>query len=83
MTLVAVDIGGTNVRFAIVQDDGALTAHRSMLCGDFPSFEAAMQSYAALQEIAITAASVAVAGPDHIGHGASPWPAPFRVILSR
>ena len=63
MTLVAVDIGGTNVRFAIVQDDGGLTAHRSMLCGDFPSFEAAMQSYAALQEIAITAASVAVAGP--------------------
>ena len=63
MTLVAVDIGGTNVRFAIVQDDGALTAHRSMLCGDFPSFEAAIQSYAALQEIAITAASVAVAGP--------------------
>lgn len=63
MTLVAVDIGGTNVRFAMVQDDGELTGHRSMLCGDFPSFEAAMQAYAAALEIVPSAASIAVAGP--------------------
>ena len=63
MTLVAVDIGGTNIRLAVVRDDGGLAEHRSMLCADFPSFEAAITAYADATAIKVSAASVAVAGP--------------------
>ncbi|NCF48191.1 MAG: hypothetical protein GWP36_01560 [Bacteroidetes bacterium] len=63
MTLVSVDIGGTNIRFATVAEDGALANHRSMLCAEFPSLEAAFSSYLDVEGITISAASVAVAGP--------------------
>ena len=63
MTLVAVDIGGTNIRLAVVRPDGGLAEHRSMLCADFPSFEAAITAYADAAGITVSAASVAVAGP--------------------
>jgi glucokinase len=62
MSLVAVDVGGTNVRFAMVGADG-LSAHHSMLCRDFPTLEAAFLAYQERIEQPVTAASIAVAGP--------------------
>ena len=44
MSLVAVDVGGTNVRFAIAGEDG-LSHHHSMLGRDFPTLEAAFLAY--------------------------------------
>ena len=40
MALVAVDVGGTNVRFAVAGASG-LGDSRSMLCAAFPSLAAA------------------------------------------
>ena len=62
MSLVAVDVGGTNVRFAIVGEDG-LSHHHSMLCRDFPTLEAALFAYQDRVDNQLTAASIAVAGP--------------------
>lgn len=62
MSLVAVDVGGTNVRFAIVDEDG-LSQHHSMLCHDFPTLEAAFLAYQDRVDCQLTAASIAVAGP--------------------
>ena len=67
MTLVAVDVGGTNVRFAVAGDDG-LSDIRSMLCGDFPSLQAAMATYLDESGISASAASIAVAGPVQDAH---------------
>ena len=67
MTLVAVDVGGTNVRFAVAGDDG-LADIRSMLCGDFPSLQAAMATYLDETGITASAASIAVAGPVQDAH---------------
>lgn len=62
MSLVAVDVGGTNVRFAMVGVNG-LSAHHSMLCRDFPSLEAAFLAYRERVDFPVSAASIAVAGP--------------------
>ena len=62
MSLVAVDVGGTNVRFALAGADG-LSAHYSMLCRDFPTLEAAFLAYQERIDQPVSAASVAVAGP--------------------
>jgi glucokinase len=62
MSLVAVDVGGTNVRFAIVGEDG-LSQHHSMLCRDFPTLEAAFLAYQDRVDTRLTTASIAVAGP--------------------
>ena len=62
MSLVAVDVGGTNVRFAIVGEAG-LSHHHSMLCRDFPTLEAAFLAYQEHVGQQVGAASIAVAGP--------------------
>ena len=62
MSLVAVDVGGTNVRFAMAGPDG-LSAHHSMLCRDFPTLEAAFLAYQDRVDCQMSAASIAVAGP--------------------
>ena len=62
MTLVAVDIGGTNVRFAVAGASG-LGGVRSMLCADYPSLAAAFATYAGETGVQADAASIAVAGP--------------------
>ncbi|MGC6452540.1 MAG: glucokinase [Candidatus Puniceispirillaceae bacterium] len=67
MTLVAVDVGGTNVRFAVADGSG-LSCVRSMLCGDFPSLQAAFAAYLGEAGILAHAASVAVAGPVQDAH---------------
>ena len=46
MTLVAIDVGGTNVRFALVDSDSSLAAHHSFLCADFATIN---DAFAALQ----------------------------------
>ena len=58
MTLVAVDLGGTNVRFALA-GDGGLTHHASLLCQDYPALEAAFSAYLATLDTEVTAASIA------------------------
>ena len=67
MTLVAVDVGGTNVRFAVAAG-GGLSEIRSMLCSDFPSLQAALKAYLDEAGIAASAASIAVAGPVQDAH---------------
>ena len=67
MSLVAVDVGGTNVRFAMVGADG-LSAHHSMLCRDFPTLEAAFLAYQERIDQPLSAASIAVAGPVQAEH---------------
>jgi len=67
MTLVAVDVGGTNVRFAMAEECG-LSGIRSMLCSDFPSLQAALAAYLGETGIAASAASIAVAGPVQDAH---------------
>ena len=67
MTLVAVDIGGTNVRFALVGDSG-LTRQVSVLCQDHPTFEDAFSAYMSGLDMKVTAASIAVAGPAQAPH---------------
>ena len=82
MTLVAVDVGGTNVRFAVAGDTGmpkmglpktglpktGLSNVRSMLCEEFPSLQAAMASYLDQVGITASAACIAVAGPVQDSH---------------
>jgi len=67
MTLVAVDVGGTNVRFAVAGAEG-LRDIRSMLCADFPSLQAAFAAYLADAGVTVRAASIAVAGPVQDAH---------------
>ena len=62
MALVAVDVGGTNVRFAVAGPSG-LGDIRSMLCADYPSLAAAFAAYLAGTGVTAKAASIAVAGP--------------------
>ena len=62
MALVAIDVGGTNVRFARAHESG-LSDIRSMLCADFPSLAAALAAYLDQAGLTATAASIAVAGP--------------------
>ena len=62
MALVAIDVGGTNVRFAVAGTSG-LGEIRSMLCADYPSLAAAFAAYAAQTGVTADAASIAVAGP--------------------
>ena len=61
MALIAVDVGGTNVRFAVAGASG-LDDIRSMLCADYPSLAAAFAAYLAGTGVTVGAASVAVAG---------------------
>ena len=67
MSLVAVDVGGTNIRFAMAGEDG-LSNHRSMLCHDFPTVEAAFLAYKDSIDQPVTDASIAVAGPVQADH---------------
>ena len=67
MALVAVDLGGTNVRFALA-GDGGLTHHASLLCRDHPTLEDAFSSYLSTVDAQVTAASIAVAGPVQAPH---------------
>ena len=62
MALVAVDVGGTNVRFAVAGASG-LGDIRSMLCANYPSLAAAFAAYLAGTGVTAKAASIAVAGP--------------------
>ena len=52
MALVAIDVGGTNVRFAVAGTSG-LGEIRSMLCADHPSLAAAFAAY--LTQTGVTA----------------------------
>ena len=67
MALVAVDVGGTNVRFAVAGASG-LGGFRSMLCADYPSLAAAFAAYAGETGVQADAASIAVAGPVQAPH---------------
>ena len=45
MTIIAVDVGGTNVRFGIAETDkGPLTGIKNLICDDFPRIEDAILS---------------------------------------
>ena len=63
MTLVAIDVGGTNVRFALVDSYGDLAAQHSLLCADFATINDAFAAFAATVDQKITAAAICIAGP--------------------
>ena len=68
MTILAIDLGGTNIRFGIAPDETATIADiKVMACADFPTIEDAINAYLgqlpADQSKNIDAVSIAVAGP--------------------
>jgi glucokinase len=46
-TRLLADIGGTNARFALASDDGAITDIDSLPCANYPRFEDAVRAYLA------------------------------------
>lgn len=69
------DVGGTNVRFALIDrslSEPTLIAPKGFLCADFPSLEAAIDHYLAQQPDGVrpTSAVIAVAGPVTDGEAA-------------
>ncbi len=68
------DIGGTNARFALVDDDGRLSDEQTLKTKDFPGIVEAASSY--LDGRSIESAVLVVAGPvesDHIALTNCPW----------
>lgn len=72
------DIGGTNVRFAVLRDDGRIEAQEAWLTALYPDFGAAVRAYAALVglQLPLAGAAVCAAGPlvgDAIALTNCPW----------
>ena len=68
MTVIAVDVGGTNVRFGIAETDkGPLTGIKNLICDDFPRIEDAINAYLKTStdtpSLEIDAICIAVAAP--------------------
>ena len=65
MTILAIDLGGTNIRFGIAPDETATIADiKVMACADFPTIEDAINIYlSSHQSCNIEAVSIAVAAP--------------------
>ena len=63
MSLVAVDIGGTNVRFAVAGRDNAIECFTAMECADHASLADAFAAFADAHGVSATSICVAVAGP--------------------
>ncbi|NOT41735.1 MAG: glucokinase [Alphaproteobacteria bacterium] len=59
------DIGGTNVRFAVLRGDGRIDAAEAWLTALYPDFGAAVRAYAALTglRLPLAGAAVCAAGP--------------------
>lgn len=72
------DIGGTNVRFALVDDEGAISQIMPLRCAEFPTLVDACQAYLAGVALASRPrhAALAVASPilgDHVRMTNHPW----------
>jgi glucokinase len=68
MTVIAIDVGGTNARFGIAETDtGPLTGIKNLTCADFPKIEDAIDAYIGTfsdtPSPKIDAISIAVAAP--------------------
>ena len=65
MAILAIDLGGTNIRFGIAQDETAPIAEiKVMACADFPTIEDAINAYlSSHQSQNIESVSIAVAAP--------------------
>ena len=68
MTIIAIDVGGTNARFGIAETDkGPLTGIKNLICADFPRLEDAIDAYMEtstdMPSLEIDAISIAVAAP--------------------
>lgn len=68
MTIIAVDVGGTNARFGIAETDkGPLTGIKNLICDDFPRIEDAINAYLKTStdtpSLEIDAVCIAVAAP--------------------
>lgn len=77
------DIGGTNVRFALVGAHGRLHAVRTFAVKDFPSTAAAVRAYLATVDASPRCAAFAVASPvlgDRISLTNHPWSFSRRVL---
>ncbi len=59
------DIGGTNVRFAVLRSDGRIEAHEAWLTALYPDFGAAVKAYADVAglRLPLGGAAVCAAGP--------------------
>jgi glucokinase len=72
------DIGGTNVRFAVLRGDGRIDGHEAWLTALYPDFGAAVRAYADLVglKLPLGGAAVCAAGPlvgDAIALTNCPW----------
>jgi len=68
MTIIAIDVGGTNARFGIAETDKEpLTGIKNLICADFPRLEDAIDAYIETStdtpSLEIDAISIAVAAP--------------------
>ena len=68
MTIIAIDVGGTNARFGIAETDKEpLTGIKNLICADFPRLEDAIDAYIKTStdtpSLEIDAISIAVAAP--------------------
>jgi len=68
MTIIAIDVGGTNARFGIAKTDKEpLTEIKNLICADFPRLENAIDAYIETStdtpSLEIDAISIAVAAP--------------------
>lgn len=68
MTIIAIDVGGTNARFGIAKTDkGPLARIKNLACADFPkiedAFDAYMDTFSETPLPKIDAISIAVAAP--------------------
>jgi glucokinase len=72
------DIGGTNVRFAVLRGDGRIEGHEAWLTALYPDFGAAVKAYAELTglQLPLAGGAVCAAGPvvgDAIKLTNCPW----------
>jgi glucokinase len=71
------DIGATNARFALADDQGAVVRARVLACGDYPGIEEAIDDYLRSEGVGRPrAAALAIASPvtgDHVALTNNPW----------
>lgn len=78
------DVGGTNARFALADDYGALQGQETLRCEDFDGLAEAARHYLSNRNVgSIRAAAVAVATAvyeDHVAFTNSPWSFSIREL---
>ena len=91
MTILAIDVGGTNIRFGLAETETAPLSHiQNLTCADYPSIENAIDAYLGSLPSDVTRqigiACIAVAGPmmgDHVDVTNNHWQFSKRNLSAR